>query len=164
MIKLGTHSYCYGTQRGSANDVIVGNYSSIAENTVMDGGFNHDTSNVSTFPFASIWTELPSNIKVNGHIYIGSDVWIGEGCFIMSGVTIGDGAIVGANSVVTKDIPPYTVVAGSPARIRRRRFSSFEIEQLLIIKWWEWDEKKVKDNVHLLQSHNIHEFIKTHKR
>lgn len=161
-IKLGRHSYCYGTQRGTMNTIHVGNFSSIAENTVFDGGFNHE-QNITTFPLSKIWSDLPSNIKKPKDIIIGNDVWIGEGCFIMSGVTIGNGAIVGCNSVVTKDVPPYCVVAGSPARIKGRRFSSYQIEQLELIKWWDFTDEKIREVSNELQSTNIQEFINKHK-
>jgi len=163
VIKLGRHSYCYGVQRGTMNTVHVGNFCSIAENTVFDGGFNHVTDNITTFPLKKIWSELDSNIETPKDIHIGHDVWIGEGCFIMSGVTIGNGAIVGCNSVVTKDVPPYCVVAGSPARIKGRRFSSYEIEQLERIEWWNFSDDKIRAIAHELQSGNIQDFINKHK-
>lgn len=162
-INLGRHSYSYGTLRGSMNTVHVGKYSSIAEGTVFDCGFNHKTSNITTFPLHSIWTSLPSNIEQPKDIHIGNDVWIGEGCFIMSGVHIGNGAVIGANTVVTKDVLPYAVVAGSPARIQKYRFSPYEIEQLQKINWWDWSDEKVFENAPLLISGNIHEFIIKHK-
>lgn len=162
MINLGRHSYCYGVQRGSANDVHIGNFSSIAEGVILDGGFGHDTTLVSTFPFSKIWSELPSNIKVNGDIAIGNDVWVGEGAIIFSGITIGDGAVIGARAVVTNNVDPYYIVVGTPARLAHKRFSPYEIEQLLKIKWWLWDENKIKENAHLFNG-SIDEFLKIHK-
>lgn len=172
MIKLGRHSYCYGVQRGTMNDVIVGNFSSIAEGVIFDGGFNHETRNVTTFPLHTIWSDLPSNIVTPKDILIGSDVWIGEGCFIMAGVTIGDGAIVGCNSVVTKDVRPYDIVVGSPAKSTDNgRFWGYDkygipskyIPTMLEIAWWNWDDQKIRDNAHLINSSNIQEFINKHR-
>lgn len=168
-IKLGRHSYCYGVQRGTMNTVHVGNFTSIAEGVIFDGGFNHKTENITTFPLHSIWSDLPSNIKPPADIHIGSDVWIGEGCFIMAGVSIGHGAIVGCNSVVTKDVRPYDIVAGSPAISKNTRFgvytengASKNIELLLKIAWWDWDDEKIRDNADLITSPYIVPFIKKH--
>ena len=80
----------------------------------------------------------------------------------MSGVTIGDGAVVGARSIVTKDILPYSIVVGSPAKITKKRFTDEQINILLDIKWWNWDEQKIIDNAHLLMSEDINSFITAH--
>lgn len=85
-------------------------------------------------------------------IVIGNDVWIGYDAVIMSGVTIGDGAIIGTRAVVTKDIPPYTIVGGVPAKPIRKRFSDEIISSLLEIKWWEWSEEKIKKNISAITS------------
>jgi acetyltransferase-like isoleucine patch superfamily enzyme len=159
MIRLGINSYCYGVQRGSANDVIVGNYSSIAENVIFDGGFNHNPSFISTFPFNKIWTELKSNILLKGDIIIGSDVWIGEGATIFSGVKIGHGAIIGLNTIVTKDVEPYSVVVGAPMKVIRKRYSEEQITKLLKIEWWNFNENEIKKNVNNLMSDDIDSFL-----
>lgn len=90
---------------------------------------------------------------------IGNDVWIGYGATILSGVRIGDGAIVGANAVVTKDVPPYAIVAGNPAHVIRMRFSPQIISDLLQIQWWNWPFDKIRKNMPLLLSDNITKFI-----
>ena len=82
-----------------------------------------------------------------GDIVIGNDVWIGYEAVILSGVTIGDGAIIGTRAVVTKDVPPYTIVGGVPAKSIRKRFDEKVIEALLKIKWWDWTEEKVARNI-----------------
>jgi virginiamycin A acetyltransferase len=87
-------------------------------------------------------------------------VYIGYNVTILSGVAIGDGAAIGACSVVTKDVPPYAVVAGNPARVLRYRFDEEAIENLLKIKWWDWPDEKVKENIHLICSDSIDAFIK----
>ena len=97
-----------------------------------------------------------------GDIKIGNDVWIGATSTIMSGVTIGDGAVIGAGSTITKDIPPFAIVAGNPGRIVKYRFTKEQIEKLLQISWWDWEEFKIRENAMLMWSSNIDEFIETH--
>ena len=80
-------------------------------------------------------------------IIIGNDVWIGYEALIMSGVTIGDGAIIGARAVVTKDVPPYTIVAGVPAKPIRRRFNDEVIETLQSAQWWNWEKERIEKNL-----------------
>lgn len=159
---IGRHSYSYATHRGNANNVTIGNFSCIAENVIFDRGFNHNTSYITSFPLNCIWSELPSNIDIRGNINIGNDVWIGEGAIIMSGVAIGDGSIVGCSAVVTKDVEPYTIVGGVPAKLIRYRFKEHQIENLLKVKWWEWSDEKIKENAHLLQSNDINKFLEKH--
>lgn len=86
-------------------------------------------------------------IKTQGDIIIGNDVWIGYETLIMSGVTIGDGAIIGARAVVTKDVPPYTIVAGVPAKPIRRRFHDEVIETLQSAQWWNWEKERIEKNL-----------------
>lgn len=87
-----------------------------------------------------------------GDIVIGNDVWIGYEAVIMAGVTIGDGAIIGARAVVTKDVPPYTIVGGVPARDIRRRFSDDVIARLLELKWWDWPAEQIQRNIKNIQA------------
>jgi acetyltransferase-like isoleucine patch superfamily enzyme len=98
-----------------------------------------------------------------GDIIVENDVWIGAKSTIMSGVKISNGAIVAANSVVTKDVPPYSVVAGNPAKIVKYRFTEEQIHELLKISWWDWDEEKIKNEALNMWSDNIDNFIKKHK-
>ncbi len=161
MYSIGNHSYSYATRRGDANDVVIGNYCGIGQNTIFDSGFNHNSNFISTFPFNSIWTEFKSNIIEGKNINIGSDVWIGESCCIMGGITVGSGAIIGYGSIITKDVQPYSVVVGEN-RIVKYRYTQEQIEKLLTIQWWNWDDEKVKENVPLLHSNNIQEFIDKH--
>lgn len=90
-----------------------------------------------------------------GNIVIGNDVWIGYEAVILSGVTIGDGAIIGSRAVVTRDVPPYTIVGGVPARTIRRRFDEQTIEKLLELKWWHWPEERIKGRIAAIQSGRI---------
>lgn len=125
---------------------------------------NHKLGSLSTYPFPLFFEEWDldkSNVTDawdnKGAIVIGNDVWIGYEAVIMQGVTIGDGAIVGTRAVVTKDVPPYTIVGGVPAKPIRKRFSDEVISQLLEIKWWDWSDDKIKENISAIQSGNIKE-------
>jgi virginiamycin A acetyltransferase len=103
----------------------------------------HQSSSITTYPFDVLWSGV-NGPPSKGDVIIGNDVWIGYGAMILSGVTIGDGAIVGAGAIVTKDVPPYAIVAGNPARIIRYRFSPASIEHLLHIRWWDWPISKLR--------------------
>lgn len=162
---MGKHSYGFIVRRGEGNTITIGKYCSIANDVIFDGGFTHNPYNISTYPFHSWHPEvshLPSNILIKGDIIVGNDVWIGEGVIIMSGVTIGDGAIVGARAIVTHNVLPYSIVVGSPAIFKKKRFNDIQIDDLLRIKWWDWDDEKVIENARLLQSGKIDEFIERH--
>lgn len=164
-LTLGRHSYSYAERRGTDNSITIGNFVSIAINSIFDGGYTHNPSFVSTFPFHARMERcghLESNCKSKGDIIIGHDVTIGEGVSIHSGVTIGHGAIIGTKAVVTKDVEPYMVVGGVPAKFIKRRFTFEQVEKLLKIEWWNWDDEKIIANAHLLQSDNIQEFINVH--
>ena len=105
-----------------------------------------------SFPiFFDEWDLDPARIteawENKGDIVIGNDVWIGYEAVIMSGVTIGDGAIIGARAVVTKNVPPYTIVGGIPAKTIRKRFDENTISKLQEMKWWNWTEEKIKKNI-----------------
>lgn len=97
-----------------------------------------------------------------GNIIIENDVWIGAKSTIMSGVKIGNGSVVGSCSVVTKDVPPYSIVVGNPARVVKLRFTELQIERLLKISWWDWTEDRIKTEAMTLWSDNIDEFIDKH--
>ena len=158
----GHRSYDDPIIRGDMSDVYIGKYTSIAQGVIVDCGFHHKIDAVSLFPFTAIYDEYKSlggHPVSKGDIHIGSDCWIGEGSLIMGGVSIGDGAVIGARSVVTKSVSPYSIVAGSPARHIRWRFSLEEISKLLEIKWWDWEEEKVKKFIPYLISNNINEFF-----
>ena len=90
------------------------------------------------------------DLPLKGDTIIGNDVWIGENATILPGVHIGDGAIIGANSVVAKDIDPYSIAVGNPCRVVKKRFDDETIEKLLELKWWDWDEERIFDNLEAL--------------
>lgn len=166
--KIGKWSYGTPTVlRWRSNQILeVGKFCSFAEDTVIMLGGEHHSEFVSTFPFGHFFDEKYSNNHewTRGDVRIGNDVWIGRGARILSGVTIGDGAIVGAQCVVAKDIPPYAVVVGNPARVIRKRFDEKTIEALLRIRWWDWPDEKIRICVPELMSSNINDFIQQHDR
>lgn len=123
---------------------------------------NHTLGSLSTYTFPIFFDEWrldAKNIRSawdnKGDIVIGNDVWIGYEAVILSGVTIGDGAIIGTRAVVTKDVPPYTIVGGVPAKPIRRRFDDETIAELLRLRWWNWDKEKISRNISAIQSGNI---------
>ena len=123
---------------------------------------NHAMSSLSTYTFPIYFDEWGLDVKNissawdnKGDIVIGNDVWIGFEAVILSGVTIGDGAIIGTRAVVTKDVPPYTIVGGVPARPIRKRFDDGIINRLEALRWWDWDEEKIRRALPAIQSGDI---------
>ena len=165
MASLGNMSYMAGTDfhynLPQKTHVLIGNYCQIAHDTVFEIGQNHVFSGVSPYPFDQVLGEentFAHRAPVNKQqLVIGHDVWIGSGVRIIKAVKIGNGAIIGSGSVVTKDVPPYAIVGGNPAKIIRYRFSSEIIEALDKIKWWYWPLAKVKANRQYME--NVEEFI-----
>lgn len=120
---------------------------------------NHSLRSLSTYTFPIFyeqWGIDPKNIRDawdnKGDIVIGNDVWIGYEAVILSGVTVGDGAVIGTRAVVTKDVPPYTIVGGVPARPIRRRFDPQTIARLEELRWWDWEEERIARNLSAIQS------------
>ena len=146
--------------------LVVGNFCSIAENVNIYLGGNHRSDWVTTYPFGHIHQNIFNNFNGEGHpstkgdVIIGNDVWIGDDVTIMSGVTIGDGVVIANNSHVVKNVEPYSLVGGNPAKFIKYRFTSEQIEKLLEIKWWNWDDEKINKYKHLLCNENIDDFIK----
>lgn len=127
---------------------------------------NHTMKSLSTYPFPIFFEEWGLDIRDitsawdnKGDIVIGNDVWIGYEAVIMAGVTIGDGAVIGTRAVVTKDVPPYTIVGGVPARQIRKRFSEDKIEYLLNLKWWDWPIEKISQNIEFIKSADLTAFL-----
>ena len=123
---------------------------------------NHTLSSLSTYPFPLFFEEWGLEKKDvtnawdnNGDIVIGNDVWIGYEAVVLAGVTIGDGAIIGTRAVVTKNVPPYTIVGGVPAKPIKKRFSEETISALLEIQWWNWSKERIARNIGAIQCGNI---------
>lgn len=141
----------------------IGKFSSIACGAkFIFTSANHTMHSLSnyTFPiFFEEWGLDAKNIRSawdnKGDIVVGNDVWIGYEAVILSGVTIGDGAVIGARAVVTKDVPPYTVVGGVPARPIKKRFDDETIAKLQKLSWWDWDKDKINRNIHNIQNGDI---------
>jgi virginiamycin A acetyltransferase len=129
------------------NPINIGNFCSIARGTNIQE-HNHDSDCITTYfiKYRVFKDVYGSDIVSKGAIMIGNDVWIGTGTTILTGVTIGDGAIIAANSVITKDVPAYAIVGGTPAKVLKYRFSEEIITKLLKIEWWNWDLEKIKKN------------------
>lgn len=141
----------------------IGSFCSIAEDVSIFGGGEHRTDWVTTYPLRIAFNEALANKDGHpaskGATRIGNDVWLGYQAIVMSGVTIGDGAVVGAGAVVTRDVPPYAIVGGNPACVRKYRFSPEVINELLEIKWWQWPLEQIKAATCLMASDKISEFL-----
>ena len=145
--------------------LIIGKFCSIAcgAKFLFNSG-NHKMASLSTYTFPLFfeeWDLEKENVAQawdqKGDIIIDNDVWIGYEAVILSGVTIGDGAVIGCRAVVTKDIPPYTIVGGVPAKPIRKRFDEETIKELQKIKWWDWPEEKIAGKIPAIQAGNLEE-------
>jgi virginiamycin A acetyltransferase len=147
--------YAYGPER-----LIIGKYCAIATGTrFLMAGAEHPAMGVSTFPFTMFggrWAEqtldIVTSMPSRGDTVVGNDVWFGYGAIVMPGVRIGDGAIVAADAVVTADVPPYTIVGGSPARPIRRRFADADVDRLLKAAWWDWPAEVVTEHARAIMA------------
>ena len=146
--------------------LIIGKFCTIASSVkfIMNGA-NHLTDSITAYPFAIFGNDWGNAMEgkaypQKGNIKIGNDVWIGYNATIMAGVTIGDGAIIATNSTVVKDVAPYSIVGGNPATEIKKRFSGEKIEQLLELEWWNWDIKKITNNIQNLTANSINKFLK----
>ena len=148
--------------------LIIGKFCSIACGAkFIFNCANHTLQSLSTYTFPLFFEEwdLPKSEVATawdnkGDIVIGNDVWIGYDAVIMAGVHIGDGAIIGTRAVVTKDVEPYSIVGGVPAKEIRKRFAPDVAAELLELKWWNWSSEKIKNHITAIQSGNIDELLK----
>lgn len=171
LIEVGDYTYYDG--RGKSEDfekenvlfcltcrLKIGKFCQLAYGTTfIMSDANHDMQGFSTYPFFIFGKNNETcpewDVRISeehkGDTTVGNDVWFGRECTLMPGVTISDGAIIGARAVVTKDVPPYTIVAGNPAKVVKQRFSGEMIEKLLKIQWWNWDYNRISNNLkHIL--------------
>lgn len=144
----------------NGDKLIIGKFCSIACGAkFLFTSANHKMSSLSTYPFPIFYEEWGLDVKDirnawdnKGDIVIGNDVWIGYEAVIMAGVTIGDGAIIGTRAVVTKDVPPYTIVGGVPAKPIRKRFDDATVERLIKLRWWDWEHEKIAQSIAAIQA------------
>ncbi len=145
--------------------LMIGKFCSIACGAkFIFNSANHTLSSLSTYPFPLFFEEwgltrekVTDSWDNKGDIVIGNDVWIGYEAVIMAGVTIGDGAIIGTRAVVTKDVPPYTIAGGVPARLIRKRFPDETISELLKIRWWDWPRERIAENISAIKQGCVHD-------
>lgn len=174
-LTVGSGSYIYDVEfklfdeNPTLPHVLMGRFCSTADNVCFLIGANHPYKNVSGFPFdvEAFVEKIFGAVKTISfrrpnryQLIIGHDVWIGRGVTIMGGVKVGNGAVIGAGAVVAKDIPPYAIVAGNPARVVKYRFDEETIKKFLAVKWWNWDLKKIADNLPLMT--DVEKFLATH--
>lgn len=174
LITVGSGSYIINADIqsvGTNHHIFIGRFCSVANHATFLLGLNHDYNCVTTYPIrnskASVgllggpdyWRDIPYPFVNQNHyqIIIGNDVWIGNNVTMMGGVRIGNGAVIGANSTVTKDIPPYAIAVGSPAKVIRYRFDDETIHKLDTIKWWNWPAEKIRENAPFLE--HTEEFV-----
>lgn len=154
----------------SKDSLIIGKFVQIAHGVrFITSSANHKMSGFSTYPFNTFMmtpqttsediTAMFEDAQNRGDTVVGNDVWIGMNAVIMPGVKIGDGAIIGANSVVTKNVEPYTVVGGNPATIIKKRFDEQTIDTLLNIKWWDWSIEKIEKNIDVITGNDLDALI-----
>ena len=169
--EIGRHTY--GDPRvtswNEGATLKIGAFCSIADEVKIFLGGEHRVDWVTTYPFSVIkkWEQgqhITGTPKTKGDVVIGNDVWIGYDAVILSGVTIGDGAVIGARSLVTTDVPPYSIFGGNPARLIRMRFDDATISSLLELKWWDWRDEEIEHMLPLLLSSDLHTFIAAAKK
>ena len=152
-----THHYPFLGDR-----LVIGKFCAIGRGVefIMNGA-NHRMKSVSTYPFNMMgggWEAFTPDLEdlpLKGDTVIGNDVWIGQNVTFLPGARVGDGAIIGANSVVAGSIPPYTVAAGNPCKVIRRRFDDELTDYLLKLKWWDWSAEKIFKNMRALCSGDL---------
>lgn len=169
MIPRGKHTYGPEPKMIGVPEIAIGSkigkFCSIAENLQFIVRGSHMVNWITTYPFQALWDmDVPLNdLPPHSPIIIGNDVWIAANVKIKQGVTIGDGAILATECFVTKDVPPYALVGGNPAKIIKYRFTEEQIKDLLEIKWWDWEDEEIRKIVPLLVSNNIDKFIEKAK-
>ena len=168
------HDYAHDPREFETNNVLyqypvngdklrIGKFCSIACGAkFLFTSANHTLRSLSTYPFPIFFEQwgldgkdIRSAWDNRGDIVIGNDVWIGYEAVILSGVTIGDGAIIGARAVVTKDVAPYTIAGGVPAKPIRKRFDDETIEKLASLRWWDWEEDRIRRAIPAIQTGNL---------
>lgn len=163
-VTWGRHTYMGEIEvRGGWEKCIkIGAFCSLATHIVFNCRPQHNYKRVSTFPFRTKMLEQGEvDSFYKGGIIIGNDVWVGDGVVILDGVSIADGAVLGAHAVITKNVEPYAIVGGNPARVIKYRFTPKQIQDLLQIAWWDWSDDLIKERVNDFDDINI--FIEKYK-
>lgn len=168
---MSVGKYTYGTPNVKFSNIYstltIGNFCSIGGNVTIYLGGEHRTDYVTTYPFGYLHKNIFNLNRqyqehfTKGNVVIGNDVWIGDNVTIMSGINIGDGSVIANSSHVVKDVLPFSVVGGNPAKLLKYRFTEKQIEDLLQIKWWYWDDNKINKHIEILHDTNIDNFIKS---
>lgn len=141
--------------------VRIGSFCSVGPGVLFICAAEHRVDTATTFPIQFVNGKIrnaPGTVG-KGPITVGHDVWIGARCIILGGVTIGNGAVIGAGSIVTRDIAPYAVAVGNPARVIRYRFAPDIIERLQALQWWNWSDELIRDRVELLTTAGVEQFL-----
>ncbi len=148
------------------NNSIVGSFCSIGHQAIVGGLGKHPVNWLSTHPVfysdrqqVSLALCFQSYFEESLPVIIGNDVWVGARAIILDGISVGHGAIIAAGSIVTKNVPPYAIVGGVPARIIRYRFDAREIDLLLETKWWEWPVSKIKAMAHIIRTSDVNNLV-----
>ena len=147
---------------GEDTTLRIGNYCSFARGVQIMLGGNHRPDWVTTYPFSAIdrrFRDFEGHPRSKGDVVIGNDVWIAREAMILSGVTVGDGAVIGARAVVSRNVPPYTIVAGNPATEVRTRFPEEIVARLLALRWWDWPDDRIAAAMPHLLSDRIEAFL-----
>ncbi|MBC7716751.1 MAG: CatB-related O-acetyltransferase [Pseudorhodobacter sp.] len=162
---VGRHSY--GDPQlhdwGEGAKLRIGAFCSFASGVQIFMGGEHRMDWVSTYPFSAMWanaSHFMGHPSTKGNVSIGNDVWIGAEAMVLSGVSIGDGAVIGARALVTKDVQPYAVVAGNPARQVKRRFTDSQVDRLLAVAWWHWQEDRIASLLPLILANDVEGFLR----
>jgi virginiamycin A acetyltransferase len=156
-VEIGHYSTLWGPGIfviGRKQGIEIGRFCSIAKYVSIQEDY-HNIDRITTYCLERNLlgvTPGESAMVSNGKIVVGNDVWIGARAQILSGVRVGDGAVIGAGSIVTKDVPPYAVVGGNPAKIIKYRFDQKKIDELIELAWWNWSIEKIKENYQFLLS------------
>lgn len=163
--KIGEHSYGKIAIIGEhlLDEFQIGKFCSIGQGvSLMVKGYHHNPEAITTYPLGAAVVPGWPNVDVpRQHQYfkMGNDVWVGQGAMFYNNITIGDGAIIGTRALVTKDVPPYTIVGGVPAKIIRQRFSDEDVAKLLEAQWWNWPKEKISRHVKTLYGGNVNAIV-----
>lgn len=157
--EIGDYSYIAGAKVVNAR---VGRFCSVGPNAIIGGLGKHPIGYISTHPvFYSLSAQCGTTFSDKDYfnesekVVIGNDVWIGVNAVILDGVNIGDGAVIAAGAVVTKDVPPYSIVGGVPATVIKKRFSEADIKILLEVRWWFWPESRLRGVLKIIRAGDV---------